>query len=79
MGRFGGMEENKKSASPKKNCAYGSLDSVVCIKGGMSLPVVTCHNLPQKKSQQGDGIPGLVLACVWTNGLILPTFGGGGF
>ena len=28
------MEENKKSASPKKNCRYGSLDSIVCIKGG---------------------------------------------
>ena len=27
------MEENKKSASPKKNCAYGLPDSIVCIKG----------------------------------------------
>ena len=35
---------------------------IVCIKGGMSLPMVTCHNLPPKKSRQGDGIPGLVLA-----------------
>ena len=43
------MEENKKSASPKKNCAYGSLDSIVCIKGGISLPVVICHNRPPKK------------------------------
>ena len=51
MGRFGGMEENKKSASPKKNCAYGSLDSIVSIKGGMSLPVVTCHNRPPKKNR----------------------------
>ena len=38
-GGLSGMEENKKSASPKKNCAYGSLDCIVCIKGGMSLPV----------------------------------------
>ena len=36
---MGGMEENKKSASPKKNCGYGSLDCIVCIKGG-SVP--TC-------------------------------------
>ena len=34
-----GMEENKKSASPKKNCGYGSLDCIVCIIGGVSLPV----------------------------------------
>ena len=27
------MEENKKSASPKKNCAYSLQDSIVCIKG----------------------------------------------
>ena len=33
------MEENKKSASPKKNYGYGSLDCIVCIMGGMSLPV----------------------------------------
>ena len=26
---LGGMEENKKSASPKKNCAYGSPDRIV--------------------------------------------------
>ena len=38
-------------ASRKKNCAYGSLDSIVCIKGGMSLPVVTCHNRPPKKNR----------------------------
>ena len=29
----------KKSASPKKNGAYGSLDCIVCIMGGVSLPV----------------------------------------
>ena len=52
----------QKVGFAEKNCAYGSLDSIVCIKGGMSLPVVTCHNLPQKESQQSDGIPGLVLA-----------------
>ena len=39
VGGLSGMEENKKSASPKKNCAYGSLDCIVCIMGGMSLPV----------------------------------------
>ena len=53
----------QKVGFAEKNCAYGSLDSIVSIKGGMFLPVVTCHNLPpQKKSRQGDGIPGLVLA-----------------
>ena len=39
VGGLGGMEEKKKSASPKKNCGYGSLDSIVCIMGGVSLPV----------------------------------------
>ena len=29
--RLGGMEENKKSASPKKNCAYGEQDSNVFV------------------------------------------------
>ena len=38
-------------ASRKKNCAYGSLDSIVCIKGGISLPVVICHNRPPKKNR----------------------------
>ena len=28
-GGFGGMEENKKSASPKKNCGYSLLDRIV--------------------------------------------------
>ena len=50
-----GMEENKKSASPKKNCAYGSPDSIVCIKGGMSLPVVACHNRPSEAHCSGCG------------------------
>ena len=49
------MEENKKSASPKKNYAYSSLDSIVCIKGGMSLPVVACHNRPSKVHRFGFG------------------------
>ena len=49
------MEENKKSASPKKNCAYSSLDSIVCIKGGMSLPAVTCHNRPSEAHRFGFG------------------------
>ena len=35
----GGMEENKKSASPKKNYGYGLQDSIVCIMGGVSLSV----------------------------------------
>ena len=39
MSGFSGMEENKKSATPKKNCDYGSLDCSVCIMGGVSLPV----------------------------------------
>ena len=39
-----GMEENKKSASPKKNCAYSLPDSIVCIKGWH---VPTCGDLPQ--------------------------------
>ena len=39
MSGFSGMEENKKSASPKKNCGYGLQDSIVCIMGGVSLPV----------------------------------------
>ncbi|MDD5818596.1 MAG: hypothetical protein PUE05_08790 [bacterium] len=47
------MEENKKSASPKKNCAYGSPDSIVCIKGGMFLLVVTCHNRPSETHCSG--------------------------
>ena len=38
------MEENKKSASPKKNCARGSPDSIVCIKGWH---VPTCGFSPQ--------------------------------
>ena len=29
-----GMEENKKSASPKKNCASRKKWRIVCIKGG---------------------------------------------
>ena len=29
--RLGGMEENKKSASPKKNCAYGKQDDIVFV------------------------------------------------
>ena len=29
--RLGGMEENKKSASAKKNCAYGKQDSIVFV------------------------------------------------
>ena len=29
-----GMEENKKSASPKKNCALRKKWRIVCIKGG---------------------------------------------
>ena len=29
--RLGGLEENKKSASPKKNCAYAKQDSIVFI------------------------------------------------
>ena len=43
-GGLGGMEENKKSASTKKNCAYGSPDSIVCIKGWH---VPTCGFSPQ--------------------------------
>ena len=43
------MEENKKSASPKKNCAYGLHDSIVCIKGGISLPVDSRHNRPSPR------------------------------
>ena len=39
MSGFSGMEENKKSASPKKNYGYGLQDSIVCIMGGVSLPV----------------------------------------
>ena len=31
MVTLGGMEENKKSASPKKNCAYGKQDSNVLV------------------------------------------------
>ena len=49
------MEENKKSASPKKNCAYGSLDNIVCINGGMSLPVVAFHNRPSEAHCSGCG------------------------
>ena len=29
--RIGGMEMNKKSASPKKNCAYSLQDSIVFV------------------------------------------------
>ena len=36
-------------ASRKKNYAYSKKWRIVCIKGGMFLPVVTCHNLPPKK------------------------------
>ena len=39
VGGLSGMEENKKSASPKKNYGYGLQDSIVCIMGGVSLPV----------------------------------------
>ena len=31
MVTLGGMEENKKSASAKKNCAYGKQDSIVFV------------------------------------------------
>ena len=31
MVTLGGMEENKKSASPKKNCAYAKQDSIVFV------------------------------------------------
>ena len=39
----------KKSAPPKKNCACRKKWRIVCIKGGMSLPVVTCHNRPSPR------------------------------
>ena len=54
-GGLSGMEENKKSASRKKNCAYGSLDNIVCINGGMSLPVVAFHNRPSEAHCSGCG------------------------
>ena len=38
----------KKSASPKKNFAYSKKWRIVCIKGGMPLPVMTCHNRPSE-------------------------------
>ena len=42
-----GMEENKKSASPKKNCAYSKQWRIVCVKGGIFLPVDSRHNRPR--------------------------------
>ena len=66
---FGGMvalvgwKRTKSRLRRKKTAPDAKKWRIVCIKGGMSLPVVTCHNRPpQKKSRQGDGIPGLVLA-----------------
>ena len=38
-GGLGWMEENKKSASPKKNFAWRKKWRIVCVKGVMSLPV----------------------------------------
>ena len=43
----------KKSASPKKNCACRKKWRIVCIKGGMSLPVVACHNRPSEAQCSG--------------------------
>ena len=34
MIRIGGMEMNKKSASPKKNCGYSLPDSIMCGDAG---------------------------------------------
>ena len=45
----------KKSAPPKKNCACRKKWRIVCIKGGMSLPVVTCHNRPSEDHRFGCG------------------------
>ena len=49
------MEENKKSASPKKNCGYRKQLGIVRIKGGIFLPVVTCHNRPSEAHRFGFG------------------------
>ena len=55
-GGLSGMEENKKSASPKKNCACREKWRIVCIKGGMSLPVVACHNRPSEAHLYGCAV-----------------------
>ena len=46
-----GMEENKKSASPKKNSAYSLPDSIVCIKGWH---VPTCEWLATTATLRGS-------------------------
>ena len=50
-----GMEMNKKSASPKKNCAYRKQLGIVRIKGGIFLPVGICHNRPSEAHGFGCG------------------------
>ena len=50
------MEENKKSASPKINFGYSKKWRIVCIKGGMSLPVVACHDRPSEALHSGYAI-----------------------
>ncbi|MGM9838577.1 MAG: hypothetical protein ACI307_00715 [Sodaliphilus sp.] len=50
------MEMNKKSAPPKKNCAGRKKWRIVCIKGGIFLPVVTCHNRPSEAHRSGFAI-----------------------
>ena len=43
----------KKSASPKKTEPDAKKWRIVCIKGGMSLPVVACHNRPSETQCSG--------------------------
>ena len=49
------MEDNQKSASPKKNCAYRKQLGIVRIKGGIFLPVGICHNRPSEAHGFGCG------------------------
>ena len=43
-----GMEMNKKSASPKKNCAYRKKWRIVCVKGGIFLPMILATTDPPR-------------------------------
>ena len=50
-----GMEENKKSASPKKTAPMARWIVSCVSKGGISLPVVAWHNRPSEAHCSGCG------------------------